>query len=453
MASVIGRIYKVHREGRLKESLLHHLCILPAVYLARAGLFGIARRFAIWANQNSSLSVTTCTCRSVAEWSILSGARRHEVHSARPLELQEVEVVGEQGSHHCAVMHGRKHQIQIPATVLYEFSRVDVIGGSEMVFVDNASVLYDEIALGDPSRYGSKTYSIVPHNYRLPYLPAATRQTALCIYQSVSGFSEIACAISLLKDHSMNYYHWLVEVLPRAILALQYKGWGEAPILLDAGLPNQFIETIRLIAPTRNLIQIPPRVRVRVAKLYFPSALSISHDYYGSKPAAEDFVIAPEAVGLLRENYLKHASTTTVRVTDRPYVYIARSGGKHRALLNEASLIEVLEQLGFAVVYPGELCFAEQVALFFHAKVIIGPTGAGMANIVFANPDCRIAVLAGATLNANYYLFAQLAQHAGIRLVYIAGRCRDKRDLHSDYDVDAKLVEDIAKRLIKEVSH
>jgi|GEM_PF-2960687 len=448
MARLIQRLRKVHREGRLLESLLLHLCTLPAVYLSRKSCFGLGGRLAQWANQGRALEAESYLYKSVKDWKDTRSGYHQEIYPSRVIQLGPVRSLG--GSQDPLNLHQRSHQITLPAAVLYNLGEMDVIGGSEMVFADEKTVLYDELALGDVNRYGSKVFSIVPHNYRPPYLPAATRKSLLCLFLKRDEPQVVPCAISLLKDHSRNYYHWLLESVPRAILASRCLDWDDAPLLVDEGLPRQFIESLRLIAPTRKLVEIPHGVRVRVEKLHFPSVLSSTHDYYGAVPAADDFVIAPEATALLREQFLKHA-TITSRVRDRKCIYVARTGGKHRVLNNESELIALLERLGFSIMYPGELSFTEQVALFANAKIIVGPTGAGMANIVFANLDCKIVILAAATRNANYYLFAQLSQYVGIDLVYIEGQPSDATDLHSDYQIEPTALEHLMERFITEI--
>jgi hypothetical protein len=53
---------------------------------------------------------------------------------------------------------------------------------------------------------------------------------------------------------------------------------------------------------------------------------------------------------------------------------------------NEPALIEQVHKRGYEVVTPGSLSFAEQVQLFRGARLIVGPHGAGLTNIVFCEP-------------------------------------------------------------------
>jgi capsular polysaccharide biosynthesis protein len=317
---------------------------------------------------------------------------------------------------------------------------VEIIGGSEMLFTSGGEVLYDEFSLGDVNRYGAKVNGIVIQKWDSLRYPAATNEFLLCTYHREASPSEIERGISLLMDHSVNYYHWLLECLPRAILANRQTEWSGAPFLIDAGIPDQFIESLLLVSPDRNHISIEKGLRQPVHEVYFPSMMSLTHDYYGSAPPlAKDFVIAPEAVALLRSNLLEDSQPESGE-RKHQFIYVARSGGKHRALTNEDEVITVAQKMGFSIIYPGFMSFSEQIALFENAKIILGPTGAGMVNIVFASPECKIVVMAAATRNANFLLFAQLAQYVGQKIVYVSGKPEDVSEAHSNYSVDVAVV-------------
>src|SRR5262249_33691278 len=67
-------------------------------------------------------------------------------------------------------------------------------------------------------------------------------------------------------------------------------------------------------------------------------------------------------------------------------LYVARTDAPIRQMRNEPALIEQVRKRGYEVVTPGSLSFAEQVQLFRGARLIVGPHGAGLTNIVFCEP-------------------------------------------------------------------
>ena len=64
-------------------------------------------------------------------------------------------------------------------------------------------------------------------------------------------------------------------------------------------------------------------------------------------------------------------------------IYISRRG-KKRKLINEDELERVLRHFGFAIILPETLPVAKQIIVFRSAKVIVAPTGAGLANLLYA---------------------------------------------------------------------
>lgn len=61
-------------------------------------------------------------------------------------------------------------------------------------------------------------------------------------------------------------------------------------------------------------------------------------------------------------------------------LYVSRRDAAKRRVVNEDALVAALGDLGFEVVVPGTLTFAEQVATFSAAEIVVGPHGAGLAN-------------------------------------------------------------------------
>ncbi len=70
-------------------------------------------------------------------------------------------------------------------------------------------------------------------------------------------------------------------------------------------------------------------------------------------------------------------------IAGAPRIYISRRGQK-RPMVNEAELEKALTEIGFVVVKPETMSAAEQIKMFSFAKIIVAPTGAGLANLLYA---------------------------------------------------------------------
>lgn len=74
-------------------------------------------------------------------------------------------------------------------------------------------------------------------------------------------------------------------------------------------------------------------------------------------------------------------------------IYISRATARRRRVTNEAELWPLLQDAGFAKVELEQLTWAEQISAFRHAKVVVSPHGAGLANLVFCVPGTRVIEL------------------------------------------------------------
>ncbi len=124
-------------------------------------------------------------------------------------------------------------------------------------------------------------------------------------------------------------------------------------------------------------------------------------------------------------------ATTADRVQFSKNLYISRrlGGGSrpnYRRLINEDEVEAALRARGFSAVHPETLTFADQILLFAEAAVIIGPSGSGMLNSMFAPPDIKIldmeshhgtvrqhAKIYSSTGKTYSFLFGELAEFTG----------------------------------------
>jgi len=414
--------------------LLKKLAAQAVTTLVRHGWPGLVRA-ALRTEQSLSLRQRRQQCvlrlMSVAQGASLLSAQVQAVLPPRSLTLKPVRCVGLIEDQ--AEIHRHEHRVDLPEFSITVFHNLKLIGGTEILCADDV-ILYDELAKGDPDRYGCKAFGIIPAQGFGRHLPACTNGHVLVSYR-LPEKPPIPRGIHLCKDHSGNYFHWLFECLPRAIMALRQTAFADFPLLIDGHLPKQNLQALEQIAAGREIIRISHREMLPVGELVFPGVFSFMRDNYGSEPAADDLLIAPEAVHLLREAYL---SPSPIRGEKR--LFVARDGASYRRLLNEKTIHRQMLALGFEIVRPELLSFAEQVAAFSEAAVIVGPTGAGLSNMVFAPEGCKVIVLAGATKGANHFIFGQLAQWLNHELVYVCGAARNPAKLHSDYVIDIEVL-------------
>ncbi len=93
-------------------------------------------------------------------------------------------------------------------------------------------------------------------------------------------------------------------------------------------------------------------------------------------------------------------------------IYVSRADASARPMFNEAELTARLVEFGFVSVVPGTLDIDEQIRRFNAARLVVGPHGAGLGNIVFCRPNSVMYELmpehwSGSFVGASINLFAQ----------------------------------------------
>ncbi|WP_417329145.1 glycosyltransferase family 61 protein [Halomonas cupida] len=92
---------------------------------------------------------------------------------------------------------------------------------------------------------------------------------------------------------------------------------------------------------------------------------------------------------------------------ERKKLYISRSKGNSRRILNEAALLEKLIPLNFEVVYFEDLSLSETAHLMSSSSVIVAPHGAGLANLVFCEEKVSICEIFSQHISSEYYKFSK----------------------------------------------
>ena len=90
-------------------------------------------------------------------------------------------------------------------------------------------------------------------------------------------------------------------------------------------------------------------------------------------------------------NYISKWGCTFLRESfipkniDKPYrlIYITRKDALYRKIVNEKEIEDYLREIGFEIIQMSELPFLEHVKICAEAKIVVGPHGAGLSNIVF----------------------------------------------------------------------
>jgi len=211
-------------------------------------------------------------------------------------------------------------------------------------------------------RHGSQDLSAIPG-----LRENATRFTPPAVAPDLEGG-----AVFLPWGASFNYGHFVIDALP-SLLAMDQAGLLEAlPILAPRLTPWQR-DLIALAFSDRQVREVDaPVVRLKRA------AFATSMDHFLHHPnglladlAGRVLARAPAGQGARR-------------------VYLSRRGQSMRVMVGEAAFETALAARGFTIVRPETLSAGEQIALMREAEVVVGASGAALANAVFLPRGARV---------------------------------------------------------------
>lgn len=227
-------------------------------------------------------------------------------------------------------------------------------------------------------------------------------------------------ALLLGASNSDNYYHWLLDSLPRWKM-LQAAGWANYDFVLLHDRPLGFQDEVL------DRLQVPMAKRLRCSKNFV-------HQFERLVVPAMPFPpeeIPPWVCAWLRSLFPGEGSGPQK-------VYLRRGGGRRR-LLNEAELEAVLTAQGFVAAQPAQLLVAEQAKLLSSARCIVAPHGAALTNVVFAPPGALFIDLFHPE-HTNSAL-ANLAKACGHTYKSLAGQVSNKAgDKQLEYTIDVPTV-------------
>lgn len=224
-------------------------------------------------------------------------------------------------------------------------------------------------------------FKLIPYYYHTPHTAA--------IFLKCRGYFKVYIRSFLggsRSDHNKvilfytpqigNYYHFVIDLLLRA-KHIQSK-YNEDPTRSKILIPGYAcfsewqLTYLKLLgfAPESIIDSDPP---ILIDELFTPPPESLCN--------TSDLETIREFRDLLVE---RANSTPSGQMSDKIYISRAHPGGiGDRGVLNESELTKFLTERGFSILHLEQMSVTEQIKAFANAKLVIGPHGAGLANIIF----------------------------------------------------------------------
>lgn len=178
-----------------------------------------------------------------------------------------------------------------------------------------------------------------------------------------------------------NYYHWLIDVLPRLQTLADSRFAGTLDHVVVPQFDRDFQKTtLRLMGVGEEQIVVcGPFTHIQCEEL-----LVTTH------PRGTRSILVPDWVFDLYDR-LKQA---VIESGDYPKkIYVTRKDTKLRGVVDEDRLIDYLKSYGYEPVTLAEHDFDGKVNLFHAADSVISAHGAGLTNLMFSRPGTRLLEL------------------------------------------------------------
>ncbi|MBC7489174.1 MAG: glycosyltransferase family 61 protein [Glaciimonas sp.] len=249
---------------------------------------------------------------------------------------------------------------------------------------------------------------------------------------------KLAMAAVFTDSCSSNYAHWLTEVLPRINIFCRTQHNVDVPLIVDSGLhPNIEASLMAVAGAEAKIIRLNVGDAAYVERLLVTSPTGyIPFDRrINSKSGHIHGVFSPYAISFLREQLAKSLSKPVKSLPDKIFL---RRNSHSRLMKNEQLLEERLITLGFTIVQPEILSFSEQFHLFSAASIIVGATGAALANLIFCLRDVRIVICISAHPDHSFGYWQNMAVAAGTQVTYVLGSISGPKaqGVHADFLID-----------------
>lgn len=315
-----------------------------------------------------------------------------------------------------------------PDPYIAKLKGVWVFPGSKILLSSNGLALSDEI------EFGFRMFGLRPKLWDM----GITEGPCLNFKSAPQDPIMIPAGIHLTGEHEANYFHWIVEVLPRLFLCEKMLADKQTPILVTEGLHENLYALLNIIrSPARPVLPMKKDRYYSVKSLIYPSDLTRILDTYDRAPG-HDTTYLP--VALLRAMKTEIKNTINAKTSNfGKRIYIKRKS-TYRRLLNESAIEELLSDHGFDTVDTGELSIEEQIGVFAHCELIVGPSGAAMTNMLWCRPETRIVILHSDHPFKKYPYWNALARACELQITFLAGlrahNITDMFEAHDDFNIN-----------------
>lgn len=328
----------------------------------------------------------------------------------------------------------------LPELSIYNHKSVRIQGNSDFI-ID----ILDKVAVNDFSYDINERYENIDG-----ILYRQKANLVLLKYNGLKYNKVYKEGISISGKFSANYYHIMFEIMIKLLVIERANISQNIPLVIDEIVykTNSFKQLLEILKGTgRNVIVIGPSEIIEFESLYTISSVNIIppnlKNFFDVSP--EDICFDINYLQELRNRLLVHKSKKIFSKR----IFISRKKTRNRQY-NENEVIDLVNLYDFQTISPEDYDLVDQISIFNGADIIVGASGAAFTNILFCKPKCKIICFQPRKVNIP--AFSTIAAIIDAEMRYCLGFARTK-DLHSSYDVDLTMLNDMLIKAICDYSN
>ena len=283
------------------------------------------------------------------------------------------------------------HDHANPRDLFYNQKRTDIVLLSNVTFWPYCSVVQD----GHKTLLTDSAFSWETLRYFI--------ERGSLVRGPVVEEKEPCASIQLGKFR--NHYHWYVDSLPR-LYGLHHPDlakFEKIKLFLCEKLNGDAQELLEAMLPENTVIEYVPENR-RIHAHRYIHLPSLTKDWEGFLP--KDYL------DFYRNRVFELPNVGQPLENAGERIYISRNAATKRRIVNETQVVRALSEFGFTCHSLESLSLKEQVRLFRTAKVIVGPHGAGLTNMIYSTRAKVLEMFSSNYPGRNHYrLLAAALNH------------------------------------------
>jgi capsular polysaccharide biosynthesis protein len=226
----------------------------------------------------------------------------------------------------------------------------------------------------------------------LPHTERVGEETILTLPRNVRELDRVI--VSMPLGARTNYGHFVLDCLPTVVSVVERPELGGYRFAFPPLKPWQrrHLELLGVEDPLELELVDWFGPIFRVAEVVWSSCMA-------------SFIHRPNATyRAVRDSQLSRKKQTRLSF-EKVYVtrrgFVSPDGTMKRIFLSEETLERRLRQLGFVVVDPVQYTIDEQIDIFRHADLVVGCSGAGLANVLYCQTGATVVEITPMRMTAE----------------------------------------------------